>query len=99
MNGFKAMSDLVADAEDLLQKLSDTASPEIRELRGKVEESVVEMRAHLRRRLKAGSDELGDFTDKAIELVREYPWIAVAAATAVVAALVAGLFAAAGDRR
>ncbi len=95
MKDFKAMSDLVADAEDLLGKLSDNASPQIRELRGKVQESVAEMKTHLRTKLKAGSDELEAMTDKAVELVKAYPWVAAAIATAVVAALAVGVFAAA----
>jgi ElaB/YqjD/DUF883 family membrane-anchored ribosome-binding protein len=41
---FKVLSDLIADAEDLLAKLGDSTSPEINALRSKVQESIAEIK-------------------------------------------------------
>ncbi len=49
---FHSMSDLVADAEDLLQKLARSHSPEIRALTERVQGSIDDMRVSLRRRVK-----------------------------------------------
>jgi hypothetical protein len=55
MGTFTAMSDLMADAEDLLQRLVNSQDPEIQALSASVEASIEEMRRSFRRRLKAAS--------------------------------------------
>jgi ElaB/YqjD/DUF883 family membrane-anchored ribosome-binding protein len=41
---FKVLSDLIADAEDLLAKLGDATTPEISAMRSKVQESIAEIK-------------------------------------------------------
>lgn len=50
---FHSISDLVADAEDLLVKLARAQSPEIRALKERVQDSIDDMRDYLRRRVKS----------------------------------------------
>ncbi len=73
MNNFKAMSDLVADAEELLSKLGRSASPEIRELSSRVKSSIGEMRGVFRDRLKMGEDTLRGVTRTAASFARQNP--------------------------
>jgi ElaB/YqjD/DUF883 family membrane-anchored ribosome-binding protein len=73
MSNFKAMSDLVADAEELLSKLGRSASPEVRELSSRVESSIGEMRGVFRDRLKQGEDTLRDVTRTAAGFARKNP--------------------------
>jgi hypothetical protein len=46
------MSNLVADAEDLLSRLQSSPSPETRALQGKVESSISEIKTLFRERVK-----------------------------------------------
>jgi ElaB/YqjD/DUF883 family membrane-anchored ribosome-binding protein len=73
MSNFKAMSDLVADAEELLSKLGRSASPEVRELGSRVESSIGEMRGVFRDRLKQGEDTFRDATRTAAGFARQNP--------------------------
>jgi ElaB/YqjD/DUF883 family membrane-anchored ribosome-binding protein len=73
MNNFKAMSDLVADAEELLSKLGRSASPEIRELSSRVDSSIGEMKGEFRERLKKGGDTLRGATRTAASFARQNP--------------------------
>jgi ElaB/YqjD/DUF883 family membrane-anchored ribosome-binding protein len=73
MNNFKAMSDLVADAEELLSKLGRSASPEIRELGSRVESSIGEMKGTFRDRLKNGEDILRGASRTAASFARQNP--------------------------
>ena len=93
MNNFKAMSDLVADAEELLSKLGRSASPEIRELSSRVEPSIGEMKGTFRDRLKSGQDILRGATRTAAGFARENPRsvaLAVAVAFTVVFLMLRG---------
>jgi hypothetical protein len=49
---FKSMSDLVADAEDLIAKLARSGTPEVRALASTVQLSVIDMKEQLRRRAR-----------------------------------------------
>lgn len=93
MPTFKAMSDLVADAEDLLQKLGDSSEPKVKELKGRLEDSLEGMREQLREQMRAGSESLEEVAATVVKVVRENPWIALAAGTAVAVALVYVAFA------
>ncbi|MEP6548539.1 MAG: hypothetical protein ABJD53_13850 [Gammaproteobacteria bacterium] len=83
MNNFNAMSDLVADAEELLSKLGRSASPEIRELSSRVESSIGEMQGAFRDRLKAGEDTLRGMTRTAVGFAKQNPSMSIALALAV----------------
>ena len=56
-DAFRSMSDLVADAEDLLLKLEKLQIPETSALTEKVQDSIDDMRGYLRRKLKHSSVE------------------------------------------
>lgn len=73
MSNFKAMSDLVADAEELLSKLGRSASPEIRELGARVESSIGDMKGVFRDRLKQGEDTVRGATRTAARFARSNP--------------------------
>jgi ElaB/YqjD/DUF883 family membrane-anchored ribosome-binding protein len=62
MDIFNSMSDIVADAEDLLRALGDSSNPEIQVLRRRVESSIDDMKANLRQRLKARAERAGGMT-------------------------------------
>jgi ElaB/YqjD/DUF883 family membrane-anchored ribosome-binding protein len=82
------ISDLVADAEALLSKLSDLKSPEIQALRDKVEAGIADAKKSLTRQVKWGADRVQDVTESVVEYVQENPWVAVAAGTAIAVALI-----------
>jgi ElaB/YqjD/DUF883 family membrane-anchored ribosome-binding protein len=86
MSNFKAMSDLVADADELLSKLGRSASPEIRELGARVESSIGEMKGVFRDRLKQGEETLRDATRTAARFARHNPM-----STALGLAVIAGV--------
>ena len=73
MSNFKAMSDLVADADELLSKLGRSASPEVREISSRVESSIGEMRGVFRDRLKTGEDTFRDVRRTAASLAKQKP--------------------------
>jgi ElaB/YqjD/DUF883 family membrane-anchored ribosome-binding protein len=85
MNTFMSMSNLVADAEDLLAKLGNSTSPEIRALKNKLERSILEMKEEFRLRVKKSSGHTEDFTQSVVSFWQRNAMIPViAAATAVV---------------
>jgi ElaB/YqjD/DUF883 family membrane-anchored ribosome-binding protein len=88
MENLRTMNQLVSDAEDLLARLGKSASPEVRQLRDKVESSIEDMRGVIGSQAQAGMDKIRDATESVVEYVRENPWIAVASATAIAVALV-----------
>jgi ElaB/YqjD/DUF883 family membrane-anchored ribosome-binding protein len=75
------MSDLVADAEDLLRSVGDSNNPELQVLRSKLESSIDGMKTNLRQRLKARAEIEDD--------LKINPWV-VAAVVALAAALLIG---------
>lgn len=94
MPTFKAMSDLVADAEDLLSKLGESTEPKVKEMKGRLETSLHDMRQQLKGQMRSGSEALEGATESleevvqtVVKVVRENPWIALAAGTAVAVAL------------
>ena len=88
MQTFKAMSDLVADAEDLLEKMGDSTEPKVKELRGRLEDSLQGMRQQLKEQVRASTESFEEVAQTVVKVVRENPWIALAAGTAVAVALV-----------
>ena len=88
MDKFKAMSDLVADAEELLLKLGRSASPEVKALRDKVEQSIDDMKSQVRSKVRTGADAAQELGANIVEYARENPWIAASAATTMAVALI-----------
>ncbi|MEP6885561.1 MAG: hypothetical protein ABJC66_12510 [Gammaproteobacteria bacterium] len=83
MNNFNAMSDLVADAEELLSKLGQSANPEIRELRSRISSSIGEMKGVFRDRLKKGEDTLRGATSTAVSFAKHNPTMSIVLGIAV----------------
>ncbi len=83
MNNFNAMSDLVADAEELLSKLGQSASPEIRELKSRVESSIGEMQGVFRDRIKKGENTLRGVTATAVNFAKHNPSMSIGLGLAV----------------
>jgi ElaB/YqjD/DUF883 family membrane-anchored ribosome-binding protein len=50
---FRSMSDLVADAEDLIARVAHSQTPEVRALSNAVQRSVDQVKEQLRRRVRA----------------------------------------------
>jgi ElaB/YqjD/DUF883 family membrane-anchored ribosome-binding protein len=80
MNIFISMSDLVADAEDLLRALGGSNDPEFQVLRSKVESSIDDMKSNLRQWIKARAASERALTLKLRNTAAIYPWIAATAA-------------------
>lgn len=78
MNEFNAMSDLVADAEELLSKLGRSASSDIRELSSRVESSIGEMKGVFRDRLKKGENTLRGVTKTGVGFAKQNPSMSMA---------------------
>jgi ElaB/YqjD/DUF883 family membrane-anchored ribosome-binding protein len=83
-----SISELVADAEALLSRLGDLKSPETQALRDKVEAGIADAKKSLSRHVQAGTDRLQEVTESVVDYVRENPWVAVAAGTAIAVALI-----------
>jgi len=79
-----SLSELVADAEALLSKLADVKTPDIQALRDKVEAGIADAKKSLSR----GTDRVQELTESVVGYVRENPWVAVAAGTAIAVALI-----------
>ena len=92
MNNFNVMSNLVADAEELLSKLEQSVSPEVRELRSRVESSIGEMKGVFRDRLKKSEDTLHVVTSTAVSFAKQNPSMSIALGLAVAFTVVYLLF-------
>lgn len=92
MKNFQTMSDLVADAEDLLLKLPDSDNPEIHRLRGKLDASIDAVRGIIRNQGKERSGTIDGALDQAVTYLQKYPAIAIAAAVASAAGALYWLF-------
>jgi ElaB/YqjD/DUF883 family membrane-anchored ribosome-binding protein len=82
-----SIGELVTDAEALLSKLGDVKSPDIQALRDKVEAGIADAKKSLSRQVHAGTERLQDLTESVVDYVKENPWVAVAAGTAIAVAL------------
>jgi len=89
MNIFISMSDLVADAEDLLRSVGNSSNPELQALRSKLESSIDDMKSNLRQRLKARAESEDESTSKLGGVEEINPWV-IAAVAALAAALLIG---------
>jgi ElaB/YqjD/DUF883 family membrane-anchored ribosome-binding protein len=82
-----SLNDLIADAEVLLAKLGDFKTPDVQALRDKVEAGIADAKKSLKRQAQWGADRVQEVTESVVEYVKENPWVAVAAGTAIAVAL------------
>jgi ElaB/YqjD/DUF883 family membrane-anchored ribosome-binding protein len=97
MNNNNAMDQLVSEAEELLSKLQDATNPEIKRLRAKVESGLADAKRAASDQVQLGAEKLREVTGSVVAYVRENPWIAVAAGTAIAVALLYMAFSAQGS--
>ena len=93
----KALNDLIADAEGLLAKRGELKTPEVQALRDKVQAGIADAKKSLKRPVQWGADQVQEVTESVVQYVRENPWVAVAAGTAIAAALIYIAFAGRSD--
>jgi ElaB/YqjD/DUF883 family membrane-anchored ribosome-binding protein len=91
------LNELIADAETLLSKLGELKTPEVEALREKVQAGIADARKSLKRQVQWGADQVREATESVVEYVKENPWVAVAAGTAIAAALIYIAFSSRGD--
>ena len=96
MNAFRRVSDLVADAEDLVGKIGDAASPEIKALRNRVESSIDDLKDDWRRYSRRRMRDARRVAKSGNEMAHEYPWV-LGLAGLVVGAAIVGLLTASRD--
>jgi ElaB/YqjD/DUF883 family membrane-anchored ribosome-binding protein len=90
MDIFASMSNLVADAEDLLGALARSDNPEIQALSAQVESSIDDMKVILRRRLKARIGAIDDAPVRYRDFLADNRW-ALAVGAAFATALLIGV--------
>ncbi len=92
MNQAHILSELTADVEDLLGRLADNDSPEIRELRDRLDSTIAETRGALARVKSQASGLMKDYALSVDDYVHDSPWVALgtAVATAGVLGFLAG---------
>jgi ElaB/YqjD/DUF883 family membrane-anchored ribosome-binding protein len=88
MNNKQAIDQLIGNADDLLVKLRDDSNPEVKRLSAKLEAGIAEAKKAATQHLEAGAQKIREATDSVVGYVRANPWVAVAAGTAIAAALV-----------
>jgi ElaB/YqjD/DUF883 family membrane-anchored ribosome-binding protein len=97
MNNNNAMDQMVSEAEELLSKLQDATNPEIKRLRAKVESGLADAKRAASDQVQLGVEKLREVTGSVVAYVRENPWIAVAAGTAIAVAFLYMAFSAQGS--
>jgi hypothetical protein len=85
---FRTLSDLIADAEDLLGRLDGSTSPEIRRLKQRVDSSIRDMRDRFKQRVKAAHRPMRPWAGGIMN-----PWVPTTAATLVALGLLYVVFA------
>src|ERR1700753_1517243 len=92
MSRFKAVSDLAADAEDLLDKLGKVDLPDVQALKERVRSSVSDLRNMTRQGVSSGADTIDDAASALTAAMRREPWVAAAVGAAVAVAAVYAVF-------
>jgi ElaB/YqjD/DUF883 family membrane-anchored ribosome-binding protein len=82
-----SLNDLIADAETLLAKLGEFKTPDLQALRDKVESGIADAKKSLKRQGQWGADRVQEVTESVVDYVKENPWVAIAAGTAIAVAL------------
>ena len=93
-----SLNDLIADAEALLARLGEFKTPDIQALRDKVESGIADAKKNLKRQAQWGADRVQEVTESVVDYVKENPWVAVAAGTAIAVALIYIAFSSRGDQ-
>jgi ElaB/YqjD/DUF883 family membrane-anchored ribosome-binding protein len=88
MDKHTSLNELIADAEALLAKLADLKTPDVQVLRERVEAGIADAKKNLKRQAQWGAERVQEVTESVVEYVKENPWVAVAAGTAIAAALI-----------
>ncbi len=83
---FKSMSDLVADAEDLIARIAHSQTPEVRELANTVQVSVNHVKEQLRKRARGLRPRQGSARSWP-----ENPWLYIAAGASLAIGIAAWL--------
>jgi ElaB/YqjD/DUF883 family membrane-anchored ribosome-binding protein len=83
MDKMAKLDQLIDDAEELLIQLADARNPEIQELRDRVDRAINDARRSIAGQVDDVSDQLLDIVNKVDDAIRDYPWIAIAAAIVV----------------
>jgi ElaB/YqjD/DUF883 family membrane-anchored ribosome-binding protein len=91
MDIFISMSDMVADADDLLRALGDSSNPDIQVLRSRVESSIDDMKTNLRQRLKSRAGTEDDLTSKLAGAPRVNFWLLATVAVLSAALLIGAM--------
>jgi ElaB/YqjD/DUF883 family membrane-anchored ribosome-binding protein len=92
MSNPETTAELIRQAETLLAKVGDAATPEIRVLQTRLKDSIAEMKQGFATKANDGIDQLRDVTDSVVKYVRANPWVAVAAGTTIAVALIYAAF-------
>jgi ElaB/YqjD/DUF883 family membrane-anchored ribosome-binding protein len=82
-----SLNDVIADAETLLARLGDLKTPDVQALRDKVEAGIADAKKSLKRQAQWGADRVQEVTESVVGYVKENPWVAVAAGTAIAVAM------------
>jgi ElaB/YqjD/DUF883 family membrane-anchored ribosome-binding protein len=92
MNQARILSELTHDVEDLLGRLADNQSPEIRDLRDRLDRTIAETRNGLTQVKSQASEFMKNYAASVDDYVHDSPWVALgtAVATAGVLGFLAG---------
>lgn len=72
------LDELIDGAEELLTKLADAHNPEIRNLRDRVDDAIIDAQRAIARQTDDAAVQLRDLANTIDGCVRDYPWLAVA---------------------
>ena len=92
MNQARILSELTRDVEDLLGRLADNQSPEIRDLRDRLDRTIAETRNGMMQVKSQASEFMKNSAASVDDYVHDSPWVALgtAVATAGVLGFLAG---------
>ena len=92
MNQARILSELTHDVEDLLGRLADNQSPEIRDLRDRLDRTIAETRNGLTQVKSQATEFMKNSAASVDDYVHDSPWVALgtAVATAGVLGFLAG---------
>jgi|SRR5665213_3359991 len=76
MKRIKSLANLVNDVEELLAELQDEHTPEVQELRDRVEDSIGAARRAVRHERKSVTARVGHYAKSADRYINDYPRLA-----------------------
>jgi ElaB/YqjD/DUF883 family membrane-anchored ribosome-binding protein len=87
MNKSRQLQHLTDDVENLLGKVASDQSPQVQELRSRVNETIESVRSAISRADTAALDTIKQVASSADDYVRDNPWIAIGVIAGVAASL------------